>query len=115
MALLITNIVGDLRNVFLKAQAIASFLFFAFYDLSSISPHYDEATVLSVLSIPFSLLSPLFYFLPGFFFGLGSLLGLVSFILELGGYTGFLGPFKLIIPEIEAHFHGSFPFGAPLI
>ena len=115
MAFFITVIVGDLRDISFRALTIALFLFLAFCSLSSISSHCDGATVLSVLSIPFSLVFPLFLFFFGFFLGFSSLFGLVGLILELRGCAGFLGLFRLIVLRIEAYFQGLLSFEVLLI
>lgn len=75
-----TIIISDLRNVFLRALAITLLLFLAFYGLGNISSCCSRATILSYLSILFSLVSYFFLFLPDFFlnlFGLGFLVDLV--------------------------------------
>lgn len=94
VTLLIAGIVGDFRDISYKALAIASLFFLALSGLSGISPHFDKATVLSFLSVLFSLMSFLFLFLPSLFLSLlsfGSLFGLVGLILALtlGGHIGF--------------------------
>ncbi len=94
MNLLIIVIVSDLRDIFLRAWAIALLLFLVLCDLSSINPNCDEATVSSFSSLLLSLMSPSFLFFLGLFLGLhnlGSLFSLVSLILTLilGSCTGF--------------------------
>ena len=103
LAFLIIIIANDLRDISLRALAIASFLFLVFCDLSSIRSYCNRATVSSVLSISFSLMSPFFLFFPGFFLGLSSLLGFIGFILEWGSCAGVLSSFRLIVQGIEAH------------
>ncbi len=70
MALLIAVIAGNLRDVPLKALAIASLLFLVFCGLSGISSYCGGATVSPFLSVSFSLMPPSFLFLPGLLLGL---------------------------------------------
>ncbi len=70
MALLIAVIAGDLRDVPLRALAIASLLLLALCGLSDISSRCGRATVLSFSSVSFSLMPPSFLFLPGLLLGL---------------------------------------------
>ncbi len=58
-----------LRDVPLRVLTITSLLFLAFYDLSDINPRCSEATVLSFLSLSFSLVFLSFLFLFDLCFG----------------------------------------------
>lgn len=116
MTLLVAVIASNLRDVSLKAVAITLLLFLALYSLSGIGPRCgSRITILGLfLNSLLSLLFPLL-FLPGLVGGLGSLLKLAYFALNLWRRAVFLSFFRLFISVPLHLFQQSFILGVTLI